>query len=107
MFYPARTSTTATTAASPSAQAQADIQSADLLIVLVGTDGSVAGEGHDRSTIAMPGNYNSLIDRVAALGNPRIALVIQSDGPVAIDNDQGNFPGTVGSSPASGGDVDL
>ena len=40
----------------------------------------------------MPGNYNSLIDQVAALGNPRMALVIQSDGPVAIDSEQGKFP---------------
>ena len=91
-FDSANTSTTATAAAGLSAQAQADIQSADLVIVFVGTDGNVAGEGHDRSTLAMPGNYNSLIDQVAALGNHRMALVIQSDGPVAIDSEQGKFP---------------
>ena len=43
--------------------------------MFVGTDRAIAGEGHDRSTLAMPGNYNSLIDQVAALGNPRMALV--------------------------------
>ena len=92
VFDAAGTSTTSTTAASLSSQTQQAIQSADLVIVFVGTDGSVASEGHDRSTIAMPGNYDSLISQVAALGNPRMALVIQSDGPVSITNDQPDFP---------------
>ena len=43
----------------------------------------------------MPGNYNSLISQVAALGNPRTALVIQSDGPVDIPDAQGDFPAIV------------
>ncbi len=89
------TSTTATTAASCSPQTQAAIKSADLVIVFAGTDESVASEGHDRSTLAMPGNYNSLISQVAALGNPRTALVIQSDGPVDISGVQGDFPSIV------------
>jgi beta-glucosidase len=92
VYDTAGTSTTATSAAVLSAQTQADIQSADLVIVFVGTDGSVASEGHDRSTLAMPGNYESLIDQVAAIGNPRMALVIQSDGPVDIANEQSKFP---------------
>ncbi len=89
------TSTRATTAAACSAQTQADIQSADLVIVFVGTDGNVAGEGSDRTTIAMPGNYDSLINQVNALGNHKTALVIQSDGPVKIDDVQGDFPAVV------------
>ena len=89
------TSTRSTTAASCSAQTQADIASADLVIVYVGTDGNVAGEGRDRTTIAMPGNYDSLINQVSALGNPNMALVIQSDGPVKIDDVQGDFPSIV------------
>jgi beta-glucosidase-like glycosyl hydrolase len=92
VFDAAGTSTTATSPAVLSAQTQADIKSADLVIVVAGTDGAVAGEGHDRSTIAMPGNYDSLISQVSALGNPRTALVIQSDGPVDIGNVQGDFP---------------
>ena len=44
--------------------------------MFAGTDANVAGEGHDRTTLAMPGNYDSLIDQVTALGNPRTALVI-------------------------------
>jgi len=95
MFDPASTSTTATAPAVLSAQTKAAIQGADLVIVFVGTDAAVASEGHDRSTLAMPGNYDSLIDQVAGLGNPRMALVIQSDGPVVIDNEQGKFPAVV------------
>ncbi len=95
VFDAAGTSTTATSAAVLSAQIQADIKNADLVIVFVGTDGAVAGEGHDRSTLAMPGNYDSLISQVSALGNPRMALVIQSGGPVDIGNVQGDFPSIV------------
>ena len=89
------TSTTATSSANCSAQTQNDIKSADLVIVFVGTDSSVAGEGRDRTTIAMPGNYDSLINQVHALGNANTALVIQSDGPVKIDDVQSSFPAIV------------
>ena len=41
----------------------------------------------------MPGNYDSMIQQVAAVGNPRMALAIQSDGPVQIYNVQKCFPG--------------
>ena len=92
VFDACATSTRSTAAASCSAQTQADIRSADLVIVFVGTDGSVAGESNDRKSLAMPGNYDSLINQVNSLGNPRTALVIQSDGPVKIDDVQGDFP---------------
>jgi uncharacterized repeat protein (TIGR01451 family) len=86
------TSTTATTPAACGATTMTAIKSADLVLVVAGTDETVASEGHDRSSLAMPGNYDSLISQVAAAGNPRTALVIQSDGPVAIGND---FPAIV------------
>ena len=89
------TSTTTTGPASCSAQTQADIKSADLVIVFAGTDENVASEGNDRSSLEMPGNYNSLIGQVAAVGNPRMALVIQSDGPVDISGTQGDFSSIV------------
>jgi beta-glucosidase len=93
IYYDAAgTSTTSTSSVSLSTQTQQEIQSADLVLVLAGTDAAVAAEGHDRSTIAMPGSYDSLISQVAALGNPRTALVIQSDGPVTINNVQSDFP---------------
>ena len=89
------TSTTATAPASCSAATDAAIKTADLVIVFVGTDLNVATEGHDRSSLAMPGNYNSLISQVTALGNPRTAMVIQSGGPVDISGTQGDFPAIV------------
>ena len=89
------TSTTATAPASCSAATQAAIKSADLVIVFVGSDLSVADEGHDRTSLAMPGNYDSLISQVAALGNPRTALVMQADGPYDISAAQSDFPAIV------------
>jgi beta-glucosidase len=89
------TSTTTTAAASCSAQTQADIKTADLVIVFAGTDTNVATEGRDRTTIAMPGNYDSLISQVTALGNPKMALVLQTGGPVTIGDVQQDFPSIV------------
>jgi beta-glucosidase-like glycosyl hydrolase len=95
VFDACGTSTTGTAPAACSAQTQADIKTADLVIVFAGTDETVASESNDRSSLAMPGNYNSLISQVAAIGNPRTALVIQSDGPVDISGAQNDFPAIV------------
>jgi beta-glucosidase-like glycosyl hydrolase len=89
------TSTTTTAAASCSAATLADVKSADAVIVFAGTDLNVATEGTDRTTLAMPGNYDSLISQVAAVGNPNMVLAIQSDGPVDLGNVQGDFPSIV------------
>ncbi|GAA3436907.1 glycoside hydrolase family 3 C-terminal domain-containing protein [Kutzneria kofuensis] len=95
VFDAAGTSTTATGAATLSARTRADIAAADLVIVFVGTDTTIASEGTDRPSIAMPGNYTSLIDQVTALGNEHTALVIQSNGPVDIADEQAKFPAVV------------
>jgi hypothetical protein len=84
LFDAAATSATATGPAVLSDATKAAIQAADLVVVFAGTDGSTASEGKDRSTIAMPGNYTSLVDQVNALGNPKTALVLQTDGPVSL-----------------------
>ncbi len=89
------TSTTATTPASCSPATVAAMKSADLVVAFAGTDLKVATEGLDRSSLAMPGNYNSLLSQVAAVGNPRTALVIQSGGPVDISGIQRDFPSIV------------
>ncbi|CAG7612821.1 glycoside hydrolase family 3 C-terminal domain-containing protein [Actinacidiphila bryophytorum] len=85
VYDAAGTSTTATGAAVLGDKTRADIRDADLVVIAVGTDEATAGEGKDRSGLALPGNYGSLIDQVAALGNPRTVLDIQSDGPVAVE----------------------
>ncbi len=89
---------TSATGASPailSAKTKSDIKSADLVIVFVGTNEAVAREGHDRASLAMPGNYDSLIYQVDEVGNPNMVLIIQSDGPVKINNIQHMFPAIV------------
>ena len=101
VFDSCHTATTTTARADCSATTRAAIKSASLVVVFVGTDENIArentalGAGPDRTTLAMPGNYDSLISQVAALGNPKLALVIQSDGPVDIANVQRDFPAIV------------
>jgi beta-glucosidase-like glycosyl hydrolase len=95
VYDAAGTSSTATTAATLSDQTKADIKAADLVVLFVGTTKANGDEGNDRDNIAMPGNYDSLIDQTAALGNDKIALVIQSDGPVKIDDEQGKVSSVV------------
>jgi beta-glucosidase len=75
-------SSTSTDAPSLKPETQAAIRDADLVVVMVGTDAATNAEGTDRASLAMPGNYGPLIDQVADLGNRRVALVVQSAGPV-------------------------
>ena len=95
VFDACGTSTRATAAADCSASTRAAIADADLVVVVAGTDGAVAGEGTDRSTLALPGNYTSLVNQVTALGNHRTVLALQTDGPVTIDGVQGGVPAIV------------
>jgi beta-glucosidase len=92
LYDAARTSTTATGPAVLNTRTADAIRSADLVVVFAGTDDHTAGEDRDRSNLAMPGNYGSLIRQVTALGNPRTVLVIQSNGPVKIDDLQDPVP---------------
>ncbi|SCE31450.1 beta-glucosidase [Streptomyces sp. DvalAA-14] len=92
VFDAAGTSSTATSPAVLSAATQAAVKNADLVILFVGTNLTNGSEGTDRASLAMPGNYDSLINQATALGNPNTALVIQSDGPVKIDDVQGKVP---------------
>ncbi|MEV7095033.1 glycoside hydrolase family 3 C-terminal domain-containing protein [Amycolatopsis sp. NPDC051045] len=89
------TSTGTTTAASCSAETLSALKTADLVVVFAGTDTNVATEGRDRTSIAMPGNYDSLIDQVKAVGNPRTALAVQAAGAVSLGHAKEGFPGIV------------
>jgi beta-glucosidase len=94
-FDACATSTIATTPAACSAETQAAIKAADLVVVFAGTDDRTAGEASDRRDIGMPGNYLSLIQQVKDLGNPRTVLAMQTDGPVAVEGVRGDFPAIV------------
>ncbi|WP_329454177.1 glycoside hydrolase family 3 C-terminal domain-containing protein [Streptomyces sp. NBC_01497] len=92
VFDAAGTSSTASGAATLSDRTLADVKAADLVVLFVGTDENNASEGKDRASLDMPGNYDSLIDQTTALGNKNTALVIQSDGPVKIDDVKDKVP---------------
>src|SRR5205814_746760 len=57
VYDAARTASTATGPAVLSTRTAATIRSADLVVVFAGTDYNNAGEGRDRGSLAMPGNY--------------------------------------------------
>ena len=98
IFDSTGTSTTATEPAWLSDKTKSDIKSADMVVVFVGTDEAISREGLDRASLAMPGNYTSLIYQVAALGNPNMVLVIQSVGPIEINLIKHYFPAILFSS---------
>ena len=98
IFDSTGTSTTAVKPAWLSEKTKSDIKSADLVIVFVGTDEAVSREGLDRANLAMPGNYDSMIYQVVALGNPNMVLTIQSVGPVQISYIKHYFPAILFSS---------
>jgi beta-glucosidase len=54
------------------------------VIVVVGADGSTAGEGQDRSTLGLPGAQAQLISQVASQ-NPNTVAVMETGGPVTVD----------------------
>lgn len=95
----AGTSSTATTPAVFAPGTAAAIANADLVVVMVGTDGRTSGEGRDRANLQMPGNYRSLIQQTTAIGNPHTVLAIQSNGPVKIDDLAPSVPAILYSGP--------
>jgi beta-glucosidase-like glycosyl hydrolase len=99
LFDAAGTSTHAVGSAVLTEATMDAVRAADLVVIFVGTDSAVCTEDTDRTTLAMPGNYHSLIDQVTALGNPRTALVIQSCGPMSIEDVGSRVPAILFSGP--------
>jgi beta-glucosidase len=64
---------------------------ADIAIFVAGADGSIDGEGRDRSSLALPGLQHQLIQEVYK-ANPKTVLVINSNAPVAVNWEQDNLP---------------
>ncbi len=56
---------------------------ADAAVVVVGTTDEWETEGHDRTTIALPGDQDQLVSWVAAV-NPRTIVVVNAGAPVAM-----------------------
>lgn len=64
-------------------EAVAVARDSDVAIVVVGTNDEWETEGHDRDTIALPGQQDELVSRVAA-ANPRTIVVVNAGAPVAM-----------------------
>jgi beta-glucosidase len=58
-------------------------RSADAAVVVVGTNDEWETEGHDRTTIDLPGDQDDLVRRVAAV-NDRTIVVVNAGSPVAM-----------------------
>lgn len=91
--------------------AVATAKQADVVVLVVGSDQSVEGESHDRTSIDLPGQQHELIAAVAAAGKPTAVIVFRG-GPVDItaerDNDSvgsiidAGFPGMYGAQAIAG-----
>lgn len=68
----------------PSGQIAAAVEaaeSADVAIVVVGTNAQVESEGFDRTSLALPGLQDDLVRAVAAV-NPRTIVIVNAGSPV-------------------------
>jgi beta-glucosidase len=71
------------TAAELLAEAEAVARASDVAIVVVGTTEVVESEGFDRKTLALPGQQDELVRRVAAV-NERTVVVVNAGSPVEL-----------------------
>lgn len=65
-------------------RAVAAAAAADLAIVMVGTNDEWETEGHDRTTMDLPGRQDELVRQVVA-ANPNTAVIVNAGSPVTID----------------------
>ncbi|MBN9194268.1 beta-glucosidase [Microbacterium sp.] len=56
---------------------------ADVAVVVVGTNSRVESEGHDRTSLALPGRQDDLVRAVVA-ANPRTVVVVNAGSPVTM-----------------------
>ena len=76
------------------ADAVAAAKAADQVIMFLGNDGSVEGEGHDRHNVTLPGAQQMLFDVVYA-ANSNIAVVIFNGGAIAVDKIKNSEAGLI------------
>jgi beta-D-xylosidase 4 len=58
------------------AAAIAAATAADFVVLALGIDGSIEGEGHDRKAIDLPGQQHALAAAIAAVGKPTAVILI-------------------------------
>ena len=84
--------------ADPSTQIQDAVDAAtgaDAAIVCVGTDLAVEMEGHDRTSLALPGNQEQLVEAVLA-ANPHTVVVLVNAGSLTVPWIAAHAPAIVG-----------
>ncbi|MFG1820154.1 glycoside hydrolase family 3 protein [Kribbella sp. NPDC049174] len=64
-------------------EAVAAARAAEVAVVVVGTNSKVESEGYDRSTLALPGRQDDLVQAVVA-ANPRTVVVVNAGSPVLL-----------------------
>ena len=72
------------------------VHSADVVVMVMGIDHSIAGEGHDRAdtscngksidVLQLPGCQNEFIEQVTTL-NSKVILVLMNGGPISLTNE--------------------
>ena len=67
----------------PLGAAVAAAEAADVAVVVVGTSDEWESEGHDRTSMHLPGDQDELVRRVCA-ANPRTVVVVCAGAPVAM-----------------------
>jgi beta-glucosidase len=65
-------------------RAVAAAAAADVAVVIVGTNAEWESEGHDRSTMHLPGEQDELVARVTD-ANPRTVVLVNAGSPVSMD----------------------
>jgi beta-glucosidase len=66
---------------------------ADMAIVMVGTNDEWETEGHDRTTMDLPGRQDELVRRVVA-ANPHTAVIVNAGSPVTMEWADATDPGS-------------
>lgn len=56
---------------------------ADVIVLMLGIDGSIEGESHDRTDIDLPAMQHQLAANISALGKPTV-IVLLSGGPLSV-----------------------
>jgi beta-glucosidase len=75
-------------------EAVAVAKRADVVVVFVGTNQLLEGEGRDRNDLNLPQIQQQLIRRVHAV-NPKMVVVLLNGGPVAVGWEKANVPAIV------------
>jgi len=73
-------------------RAVAAAAAADVAVVMVGTNDEWETEGHDRTTMDLPGRQDELVRRVVA-ANPNTVVIVNAGSPVTMDWADPDAPG--------------